>query len=62
MDSRTACVIRPSFNEMKEKMEQPRKASQQKTPHTAGSDECGDFLLRQANAVQDAYGDHTQGR
>ena len=32
MDSPNRKLIRPSFNEMKDKMEQPRKASQQKRP------------------------------
>ena len=32
MDSPNRKLIRPSFNEMKEKMEQPRKAQQQKRP------------------------------
>ena len=32
MDSPNRKLIRPSFNEMKEKMEQPRKATQQKRP------------------------------
>ena len=32
VDSPNRKLIRPSFNEMKEKMEQPRKATQQKRP------------------------------
>lgn len=32
MDSPNRKLIRPSFNDMKEKMEQPRKAQQQKRP------------------------------